>query len=125
MSAPREPFDWSGSGDEPIPLDARSLESPRSDGSESVLVEAEEVVRSAQEAIARQDTDPSNALQPSLESRVRLAATRSLSLRTLALLLTMSCGLAFAHGWTTGAKGRPRPQPHLCDAGHCQPRGRQ
>jgi hypothetical protein len=125
MSLPREPFDWTGPEDEPISLDATPLESVRSEGAESVLVEAEDVVRGAQEAIARQDTDPSVTLpSPStllrVESRSGLIGG-SISRRSLAFLLTASCGLAFAHGWTTGASARPDPHSQSCDASHCQP----
>lgn len=125
MSLPREPFDWTGPDDEPISLDATSFEHPQSEGTERVLVEAEGVVRSAQEAIARQDTDPSVTIpSPSTVLRVESRSglmVRSISRRSLAFLLTASCGIAFAHGWTTGASARPNPHSQSCDGRHCQP----
>lgn len=125
MTLPREPFDWDGPEDEPIFLEVLPSESAPSEGWPKIPDEAERLGRSAQAALARQGTDPSitipsppPAFQP--ETAGGLIA-RSLSRRTLALLLTMSCGLAFAHGWTTGAIARPNPHSHSCDAGHCQP----
>lgn len=125
MSLPREPFDWTGPDDEPISLDAMSFEHPQSEGTERVLVEAEGVVRSAQEAIARQDTDPSVTI-PAPSTVLRVESRSGLmggpiSRRSLAVLLTAGCGLAFAHGWTTGVSASLKPRPQSCDASHCQP----
>lgn len=123
MSLPREPFDWAGPDDEPIFLGALPSEPPRSGEAPSVLVTTEDVVRGAQEAISRHDTDPSISTPSPLPAFQGATASglmaRSFSRRTLALLLTMSCGLAFAHGWITGARARPDSHSRPCDADHC------
>ena len=111
MSLARQPFDWTGPDDEPVFLDAAPWEGLSREDGKGVLVEAEHVSRHAQEAIGRQDTDPS-ATRPPLRAEPRSGlVVSSLSRPKLVLLLSVSCGLAFAHGWMTGASARADSAP--------------
>ena len=120
MRLPREPFSWDGDGEEPVSLN------PVGDaGAAGELInEAESVVRGAQDAIAREDTDPYMTIpvdvvppppSPPGPGRTPLPLTLRVSRRTLALLVSGSCVLAFAHGWTVGSASAAPP----CDSAHC------
>lgn len=118
MTGPRDPFSWDGE-DEPIPLH----DLPGGEASLEVLIVAEDVVRDAQESIARQDTDPTLDL-PSLRGQVNssfpgesgtFAARIDRALpRRAVLALLAGCLLAFAHGWHVGARA--------AGIGECGPR---
>lgn len=126
MSLPREPFSWEGDDDIPIPLDDAGLDVPESREGEEVLVVAESVVRDAQDAIARQDTDPTLTLPdpvpevlaaavPHSPRRFPAPAPRAVK----AALLAAGCAVAFAHGWSVGATAAAGEPPSTCDANHC------
>jgi hypothetical protein len=126
MNLPREPFSWDGDGDLPVPLGPSTPELPVT---AQILSEAETVVRDAQAAIGRQDTDPtvtiparsSDGLGPG-SRRIDLITkfARPLSRRSLAVTLTVGCALAFLHGWSVGARAAEPPPANSCDAHHCQ-----
>lgn len=126
MSLPREPFSWDGD-DVPVPLDDAALDFPRSGETEEVLVVAESVVRDAQDAIARQDTDPTLTIpepvpaEPAIEASSRPPwSLRERTPRAVkAALLALGCALAFAHGWSVGATAEAGEPPATCDAHHC------
>lgn len=124
MSLPREPFSWDGDDDVPVPLDDAGFDHPQPREAEEIVVVAESVVRDAQDAIARQDTDPTLTLpdpeEPATDvalapSRFRARVTRVLK----ASLLAAGCALAFAHGWSVGATAVAGEPPATCDANHC------
>lgn len=112
MKLPREPFSWDGSEDEePVPVTEDGL---------AVLAAAESHVRSAQDALARQDTDPavidlreSDPLTAEPPGRLPVGG-RALRLTLVALV----CSLAFAHGWQQGAA---QASPPRCESAHCGP----
>ena len=121
MRLPREPFSWDGDGDEPVSLNGPVGDA---DASGELINEAEAVVREAQDAMAREDTDPYMTIPhdvvpppPSAPGQGRTGSRlmHRVSRRTLALLLTGSCVLAFAHGWTVGSAHAATP----CDPAHC------
>jgi hypothetical protein len=118
MNLPREPFAWDGEEDLPVPLGTSTPNDPGHPVSSQILSEAETVVRDAQAAISRQDTDPTipltNPARPSDDSgpgdrRIDLMTrlVRPLSRRSLAVTLMMGCALAFIHGWSVGADTLP------------------
>jgi hypothetical protein len=128
MSLPSEPFSLEGGDDIPVPLDAATPDDPEPLLSAEILNDAETVVRNAREAISRQDTDPAitlpvipaHGLTQRAGSPYPLARFNGLlSRRTLTAILAMGCALAFAHGWSVGAKA-VEPSPAVsCDANHC------
>ena len=125
MSLPREPFSWDGD-DVPVPLDDAGLDFPGCGGAEDVLVVAESVVNDAQDAIARQDTDPTLTLpepdltEPAYESPSSVPRSRPRFPRALkATLLAVGCALAFVHGWSVGAPAEAGEPASTCDAHHC------
>lgn len=116
MSLPKQPFSWDDDRDEtPIPLG-------ENDGDEvvgmtaAVVEEAEVVVREAQDAIARQDTDPviplSLLASGTKEFAARLSAAGRRDLHSSsgtrrrplkAVTVVAACAIAFAHGWHQGS----------------------
>ncbi len=125
MTAPREPFSWDQDGDLPIPLGIPTSDDVEIPVSHQILSEAETVVRDAQGAIGRQDTDPTITIpdtdsgksakgSPQVVARPRV----SLSRRSLVITLTVACAFAFLHGWSVGARAK-QPPPRTCDAHHC------
>ena len=121
MRLPREPFSWDGDGEEPVSLNEPGGDA---DASGELINEAEAVVREAQDAIAREDTDPYLTIPhhvvpppPSTPGQGRTGSPlmHRVSRRTLAILLTSSCVLAFAHGWSVGSAHAAPP----CDSPHC------
>lgn len=105
MKLPREPFSWDGCGEEePVPL---------TEDGQAVLAAAEAHVRSAQDALAREDTDPAviDLREPPSRGRL-LAAGRSMRVA----LVVLVCTLAFAHGWQQGAA---QASPLRCESTHC------
>ncbi len=125
MRLPREPFSWDGDDDLPVPLDGLgSSDSPEPTPAGEVLAVAESVVRDAQEAISRQDTDPNVILAEHARGRPRSNEPRArerfqprLSRAHRAALLSLGCALAFAHGWGVGATADASPSS--CDRHHC------
>ena len=109
MKLPREPFSWDGGEDEPIPLDDEGL---------AVLAAAESHVRSAQDALAREDTEPAlidlGHVGTQMPESVPVIGVSSRALRVS--LLALACAVAFAHGWRQGA-AQAAPPP--CESGHC------
>jgi hypothetical protein len=128
MSLPREPFSWERGGDIPVPLGAATPNDSEPLVSAEILNDAETVVRSAEEAMSRQDTDPAITFPvfPAHGSTQRAGSAYPdarfiglLSRRTLTAILAMGCTLAFAHGWSVGAKAVEPSPSASCDANHC------
>lgn len=125
MSLPREPFSWDEDGDRPVPLDASGFSASEPPEVPVVLTEAEKVVREAQEAIGRQDTDPivvpqgpvtPDASEPQRPSR---GVSRRMARGSLVAVTAVGCLLAFAHGWSVGAQAGLADQVDSCDVHHC------
>lgn len=121
VSLPREPFSWEGENDLPVPLDG-STPNEAEVVSPDTLSAAETVVRVAQQAIAREDTDPTTVM-PVLHKgvaprgvsqlMVRVRVARRPSPRSLGLLTALGCALAFAHGWSVGARAAETALPSI------------
>lgn len=126
VSLPREPFSWEGENDLPVPLDGSTPDEAEV-VSPDTLSAAETVVRVAQQAIAREDTDPTTVMPvlhkgvaPRGVSQLMVRVARRPSPRSLGLLTAVGCALAFVHGWSVGARAAERPSPQSCVAHHCQ-----
>lgn len=114
MRLPRQPFSWDDEDERPIPLSEPSGDSAEARSSR-ILEEAERLVRDAQDGLARQDTDPlirippkpsgvaAPALATSIERAQEALMTRLLSRHAGAVLLALSCVVAFGHGWSVGS----------------------
>lgn len=121
MRLPREPFSWDeGEGEEPIFLDDPSAKmNPEALGEAAVVAAAESHVREAQEALARQDTDPYSVEgsapngAPAVRSLRLRRQTLARSLR--ACLIAVLCAMAFAHGWSRGSAQAAAS----CEPSHC------
>jgi hypothetical protein len=126
MSLPREPFSWEGNNEQPVPLD-RSGPNDAKPMAPDILSEAETVVRAAQQAIGREDTQPTITIPvpdrgviTSIVSRRfpgRTDGARSLS--ALALVTTAGCAVAFLHGWSVGANTAEGAPSRSCVPHHC------
>ncbi len=125
MSLPREPFSWDEDGDRPVPLDDSGFSASEPPEVPVVLTEAEKVVREAQEAMGRQDTDPivvppspvsPEVTKPQGPSR---RVGRRMARGSLIAVTAVGCLLAFAHGWSVGAQAGTGDQVDSCDVHHC------
>lgn len=97
MRLPRQPYSWDEGDDHPIPAD---LLGDSVEASDEPIARAEMVVREAQDAIAREDTDP--AIPVARQLVVDASFDRDSRLPKRALV-AVGCVLAFSHGWITGA----------------------
>lgn len=113
MKLPREPFSWDGGEDEdPVPVTEDGL---------AVLAAAESHVRTAQYALAREDTDPAviDLREPDPSALAEPPGRLPIGGRALRLaLLAVVCMAAFAHGWQHGAA---QASPARCESTHCGP----
>lgn len=125
MSLPREPFSWDEDGDRPVPLDDSGFSTSEPPEVPVVLSEAEKVVREAQEAIGRQDTDPivvpQSPVSPEVTKPQRPSrrVSRRMARGSLAAFTAIGCLLAFAHGWSVGAQAGTGDRVDSCDVHHC------
>lgn len=125
MNLPREPFSWDGDDDRPVPPD--DLWSGQDSWKASD--EAELIVRDAQAAIAREDTDPNISTPkpergPEADFRVSLRQDPLQAInwrRVRRSLVAVACLLAFAHGWATGASEHRGFPSGACGVNHCPP----
>ena len=107
MKLPREPYSWDGGAEEePVSLTEDGL---------AVLAAAESHVRSAQDALARQDTEPALIdLGESAPAPGRLPISGRAARLTL---VAVACMVAFGHGWHHGAA---QATPARCESAHCR-----
>ena len=125
MSLPRERYSWDGDDDVPVRLDDSGCVLEPSPAGDTIAV-AESAGRDAQEAITRQDRDPTSTLPEPLAAEPVNKPPRSVQrLRERmprafkAAVLAVGCALAFAHGWNVGATAEAGVDPAPCDAHHC------
>lgn len=105
FTSPQEPDE-----EQPVPLDALC-----GDPGLSIVGEAEEVVRAAEDAIARQTTDPfiSIADLTGTPEAGTGPLHRPIPARAISVLVLVAAVGAFGHGFAAGAQGR-------CDSAHCR-----
>lgn len=116
MRTPRQPFSWDGDDESPVPPDELLDLAPR------IVDEAQAVVLEAQDAIAREDTDPFIAVTAPQAAHPTIGwfppLRRPIPKKALIACLLMACALAFAHGWAVGSS-TPLATSRTCDPDHC------
>ena len=117
MKTPKQPFSWDEDPNEqPVPMGQSEMGGSSQHG--DIAAEAEALVLQSQEAIAREDTEPSipvvTLADPNGEVVSADLSTDSISRqnsgrvwrfrKTAAAGLAIACCLAFAHGWSYGSR---------------------
>ena len=121
MRTPREPFSWDGDDDELV-----SPEILLGSSGPKIVNEAETFLLEAQEAIGREDTNPSITVPGLGKTGPRvpsLAAVmdRSISRRKLLAGLAVVCLFAFVHGWSVRSASAQEASS-TCVSDHCSSR---
>lgn len=113
MRLPRQPYSWDEGDNRPVPPE--HLEDPSEVRGEGPIASAEMVVREAQDAIAREDTDPAipQAVRTTTDGRLEELRPRRIA------LVAAGCVLAFFHGWVTGSPPGPSGHTNSCGMDAC------
>lgn len=97
MKGRGEPFDWEGPTETPVPLEAESFEVQPAVISEPT-VDAPSV-RLENVALSGEAPGPASVREI---NEVGTSPARSISRRSLLLLLIVCCSFSFLHGWSVG-----------------------